>query len=1180
MSSPPATPLRTGFMVLHGNRLEDLRELLVHTLGSQPLPPLVPEVILVQSNGMRHWLELALADDLSGQGICAATRMELPQAYMWQAARAVLGAAAVPVQMPLDKDALAWRLVRLLPGLAGQAVYAPLAAYLHNDADGRRRYQLAFQLADVLDAYQSYRADWLADWAQGLDQLRQPGGAVLPLSADDAWQAALWRAVLADLAQTEPAAPAAQSRAEVHARMVAALQAWPPDQARPAGLPPRVVVFGISSLPLQTVEALAALGRVCQVLLLVHNPCQYHWGHLVEGRALLRQDARRRHALKPSTAPALNPQDQHAQGHPLLASLGAQGRDYLHLLDQFDQLEAYRDHFSRVDLFVDPMAVATETQPAAPSVLAQLQSDILNLNPVPDSPRPRSPQAASLDDSLVCVMAHSAQREVEVLHDRLLAWFNPPVGEGGAPLSPREIIVMVPDMAAFAPHIQAVFGRFAPGEPRHIPYAVADSSARQQPLVQALTLLLQLPQSRVTLADWLGLFEVAAVRQRFGLDEAGVAQLWDWLQEAGVRWGLDARHRLAWGLDPQVPGLDQNTWAFGLRRLLLGYASGGAGSGQPPQPWGQTMPLGSVGGLNAQWLGPLADWVWAMNDSLQQLAQPHTPTDWVQVLAGLLDRFFAPTDEADQRLLQRLREPLDTWADTCQRVGLTEALPLDVVRDHWLAQVDGPGQHPRFLGGGVQFASLMPMRAIPFRVVCLLGMNDGAYPRPQAPRDFDLMARPGQHRAGDRSRRDDDRYLFLEALLSARERLYLSWQGHRATDNAEQPPSVLVSQLLDHLARCWQHPPQPVLQPLQPFSARYFQAGSGQVTYADDWQQVLVQPTPTRPEPANRPLPAPDAAQAPGLPELQRLLRHPPEVYLRQRLRLKLDLPQEAVPEDEVFDLDALDDHLLGQDLLTQTDLPTALTRLAWTGRLPMAGLGQRAAQELGRKVALIQAHAAAWLRDWPEPLPPWRLAAPEHPLDAVLDGWRGQQAADAQGHWPAQALCLRWRTGAVTEQPSRQPLQARAAALVACWPGHLAACAAGVQATSVLIGLDGQVVLPPLPTARARAELQALLAVFAQALDQPLPLACKTAWTWLTAEAARQQATPDAPAPDPDALARQVFEGQGPRPGEHHSSAYLVRAFDGFDDLAPHLATWAPRVYGPLLAWAQVSRHDGGATP
>jgi exodeoxyribonuclease V gamma subunit len=108
---------RPGFVVLHGNRLEDLRELLVEHVRAHPPPPLGEDLILVQSNGMRHWLELGLADDRGGLGICAGVRMELPAAFLWQAARAVLGEAAVPRRLPLDEEPLVWRLMRLLPHL-------------------------------------------------------------------------------------------------------------------------------------------------------------------------------------------------------------------------------------------------------------------------------------------------------------------------------------------------------------------------------------------------------------------------------------------------------------------------------------------------------------------------------------------------------------------------------------------------------------------------------------------------------------------------------------------------------------------------------------------------------------------------------------------------------------------------------------------------------------------------------------------------------------------------------------------------------------------------------------------------------------------------------------------------------------------------------------------------------
>ena len=189
----------------------------------------------------------------------------------------------------------------------------------------------------------------------------------------------------------------------------------------------------------------------------------------------------------------------------------------------------------------------------------------------------------------------------------------------------------------------------------------------------------------------------------------------------------------------------------------------------------------------------------------------------------LVARFFTPADDADERAIANLLSPLDDWLWACEEASLDTALPLEVVREHWLSQIQDAGLQQRFFGGGVQFGTLMPMRSIPFKVIALLGMNDGDYPRVQAPRDFDLMAQTW--RAGDRSRREDDRYLFLEALLSARQRLYVSWQGHSASDNSARPPSVLVAQLLDHVNACWAPERKPQAQPLQAFSPAYFDAG-------------------------------------------------------------------------------------------------------------------------------------------------------------------------------------------------------------------------------------------------------------------------------------------------------------------------------------------------------------------
>ena len=1164
-------------MVLHGNRLEDLRALLTRFLQSQPLPVLQPEVILVQSNGMKHWLEMALADD-SALGICAATRMELPGSYLWQIYRSVLGADAVPPHMPFDKAHLLWRLMRLLPALAAtDPVYAPLQNYLQGGNNGRRLYQLAQQIADVLDGYQSYRADWLGDWAAARDQLRDHVGKPVALEDAQRWQACLWRAIRADVGE----ALADASRATVHARFMQRLtnqiEASRASGQPPAGIPPRIVVFGISSLSMQTVEALALLGQTSQVLMLVQNPCQYFWGDLVDGHAQLQRQLHRRQQPKPGPVGQgglFDAPDAQASGHPLLASWGKQGRDYLHLLDGFDRVEDYRARMTRVDAFVDPVELME-----VPSQLAQLQSAILNLEPPPAEPVALAP----VDASITLVTSYSAQREVEVLHDHLLAWFGT-----DAALQPRDVMVMVPDMETFAPHIHAVFGRFARGQARHIPYAVADTTPRQSPLVQALEQLLGLPASRISLVDWLGLFEVSAVRKRFGLTPADIVQLQGWLSDAGVRWGLDAGHRQHWGFAAGLADGDQNTWAFGLRRLLLGYAVG------PGSAWAGTLPEAAIKSLDAALVSNLLDWVDAVSLTLVQLRGDKAPEQWCQVATDLVARFFAASDDAEERLIQRMLEPLEVWQQACTDAALDAPLALDVVQEHWLSQIAEGGLHQRFFGGGVQFGTLMPMRSIPFKAICLLGMNDGDYPRQTAPRDFDLMAQ--SWRAGDRSRREDDRYLFLEALLSARERLYISWQGHRATDNSGQPPSVLVAQLIDYLNTGWTPKREPQAQPLQPYSEAYFRQGSAFQTYDGDWARLhggapadTEQGEAASSTAATATATATSGVQAAGaggaahaaaeaplaltLDDLRQLLRQPVEVFFKARLRIRLDKLEDAQPELEPFALNQLEKFHAGQALLQADDAAKALVDLKLRGSLPLAGFGERLSATLGRETAVVLERRQAWREAYPAECP--ALAIDLEVAGATLTGtlrglWSAQALAPGATRPTGACLQIGQRLGAVLEGKG-DAQTARVHIVTGLWVNHLAACASGITLHSTQLGLDGQAVFEPLAAADALGLLAELVAVYREAWQRPLPVACKTAWAY-------RQASAKDDGKDPHEVARAVFEGGYRSGSEWSDSPYVARAFETYDDLADELPHWADALYAAMAGQVRL-RSEGEAT-
>ncbi|MFP4138860.1 MAG: exodeoxyribonuclease V subunit gamma, partial [Halomonas sp.] len=1108
--------LEPGFMVIHGNHLEALRGLAVEWMTRHPLGPLENETILVQSNGISQWLKLALAQDRDrgGAGIAAALDVTLPARFLWQAYRAVLGEDAVPPVSPFDKPRLVWRLMRLLPALLHSATFAPLARFLEDDGDLRKRHQLAERLADLFDQYQVYRADWLAAWAEGRDVLITARGEARPLAEEQRWQAELWRALRDDIGPEG----LASSRAAVHERFLEACRALNPER-RPAGLPRRVIVFGISSLPAQTLEALAAMARFSQVLLCVHNPCRHYWADIIEHKELLRAE-RKRQRRRPGMPADLAETELHLHAQPLLAAWGKQGRDYLRLLDEFDEAQAYRHLFEgealRIDLFDSPLdgAPDLEEKSAEPSLLRQLQDDILELRPLAETRDLWPAVDPARDRSLRFQVAHSALREVEILHDQLLAAFSE-----DPTLRPRDILVMVPDVDQYAAAVQAVFGRLDPDDPRHIPFTLSDQASRHRlPLLIALESLLRLPELRLSVSDLLDLLEVPAVRARFGIPEGGLPTLRRWIEGAGIRWGLDARQRQSLDL-PE--GLTANTWTFGLRRLLLGYAVGAAADG----PWQGIEPHDDIGGLEAALAGPLVTLIDTLEEQWQRLAEPCDVATWGERLRDLLAACFLPDTDQDLMALTRLEQALDTWQESAEEAGLTEPLPLSVVREHWLAQVDEASLSQRFLAGAVNIATLMPMRAIPFRHVCLLGMNDADYPRVQRPLDIDLMAQ--DYRPGDRSRREDDRYLFLEALLSARDRLSISWVGRSIVDNTEQPPSVLLGQLRDHLARGWvlagngqarhEDGGKALLaaltteHPLQPFSIAYFREGSRLATYAHEWRE-LHRPDAAPPPAAEPPLASFRQERPLTLAQLGNFLKAPVQAFHTTRLKVFLEVDAMERLDHEPFKLDGLDHWQLQQALIEasraaveagephEPAMQATLERLERQGRLAMGGFAEQMREKLVEPMDTLFADYRQALEAWPH--------AMEAPLDISLDLrealGEGPQAS------PGEGLTLEDWLGElrVNDAMERCRLLLVTSSLVkkgkyqwrhwiGPWVAHLAGQLQGPMTTRLLSRAGGGT-LAPLPADRALAHLVDIAAAWQHGMATPLPLARDSAFAWL----------------------------------------------------------------------------------
>jgi len=866
--------------VLTSHRLEDLLDALVAHLRDEPLGPLRTETIVVPGLGMARWLELRLAERL---GIAAGIELPLLGSFLHRLTTTNDAAAD-----PFAREVLGWRIWRLL-GEHRNARSSPFGAaadYCRDDPDGRKRLQLCARLAGCFDEYQLYRDDLLLGFARGEDHKA--------LSPHAPWQAALWRALLEDAGVALPKArprkqvkdnhqpllfgPAHEERIDdeprgdgVH-RLAELRRNLDDDAWRARHLPERLSVFGPTTMPPAFLALLEQLSRHLPVQLFVPQPTPHYFGHLKGKRSQAGENA-------------------------LLQRFGSESREFQELL--VDLQDRGVEHEP-----LDDDAIAVDDAPPA-DLLRCLQQDIVQMRDRGERSQPPHRLSAD-DDSLRVHDCHSPQRELEVVRDQILRAFD-----RDPSLEPADVLVLVPDIDRYAPYAHAVFGPLH----QHVPFHVADRSpARELPVCRALLAVLDLAAERLTLADVLHLLETTAVQRRFGLFPADLPHLRYACHAAGIRWGRDAdsRHR-----DFDVPPFEQNSWQQGLDRLLLGTLTGPSDA-----LFAGLLPVGDTTEGRSERLLRFTTFVRALFEQVEALRRPQPLAAWADRVDELLAALFAADDAEHEEARQKLQRATVDLRTQAEAAAMTEAVELPVLRD-WLDQALAAGVSARgFLGGAVTVAAMLPMRAVPVRQLFVCGLDDESFPRRDAPPPFDLIA--AKARPGDRSRRLDDRQMFLDLLLSARERLHLCYVGRSAKDNAEAAPSVVLSELLEHVERTCRtddgrkaREHVVVRHPLQPWSTRYARGGDPRLfTYARQPAPTSDERTDERPwcEPGVAVLPPPDDRGRLELDALETFWWNPCRAFLQQALRVRVRKEDEREEQDEPFALDALARYQLQDD--------------------------------------------------------------------------------------------------------------------------------------------------------------------------------------------------------------------------------------------------------------------------
>ncbi|MBA4396126.1 MAG: exodeoxyribonuclease V subunit gamma [Syntrophus sp. (in: bacteria)] len=1074
-----------------GNRLEILADRLAECIRSPLAGPLTPEIIVVQSKGMERWLSMELAHR---HGVCANVRFPFPNAFINELFRIMLpeyGEAPA-----YDPEITAWRIMRALPDCLDVPEFETIRRYLHGDDRGIKGYQFACRLADLFDQYLVFRPEMMLDWEAG-----KYG------RAEEAWQAQLWRLIRKDDASGHPA---------FLQRALLERLRRPLSIAQP--LPERVSIFGVSWLPRFHLEILHALSRRMDIHIFAVNPCREFWTDIRSER----ETGRAVEKIRESTGVKnLSATDLHLEtGNSLLASMGTQGRDFFRWLTELPGEEH--------DIFTDP---------GEATLLQAIQSDILNLRE-----RSRSGLAKTRidpsDRSLQIHSCHSPMREVEVLYDQILALFDE-----DKDLLPRDILVMAPDMNVYAPLIQAVFNTPAAlspdqaGAPR-IPFAISDRSLRQDsPIMDGFLALLELAGSRFEASSVLALLEAPPVMKKFGLTEDDMERVRRWVDGAGIRWGIDAESRVRAGL----PGIPDNTWTAGMQRLFLGYAL----PGKDEQLFHGILPYDAIEGLEAQTLGSLAEYLHCLFASTAVLVRPATPVEWTSVLSSLLNQLFE-ADEETQRDLQAVRQSLQRLTWLSERSGFIAPTSIEIIKLFLRQHFEQQGFVTGYISGGVTCCTMLPMRSIPFKVICLLGMNHDGYPRSSRTAGFDLIAK--YPRPGDRSRRHDDRYLFLEALLSARQKLIISYVGQHVADNSPLPPSVVVSELLDAVEQGFTWPGGAIRNRLttnhrlQAFHPDYFSINSNFFSYSEENSRAAHRLQERRDAPVFFTIPLPDPGENWKIIEVSDLVhffRNPCRFLMERRLAATLREHTDILIDRESFDIRGLEKYDLEQRLVDRAiagqNLDVLFPLFRASGRLPHGNVGA------SRYKSLIRG-----ADDFAARIKPHLTAEGSVPVDVQIEIAGFQLNGHIENLYPGGMFHFRYA-------------DLRAGDHLRLWIHHLALAAGGHGLIeSTLIGRDQAWSYPAV--GNAQAILEQLLIIYWKGLSIPLKFLPESSLIYMEQLLLKGKREAEALR-----AARSIWAGSNFSRGESEDP-YYQRCFAENDPLDEEFQQLAVLVYEPLL--------------
>lgn len=882
------------------NKLEYLVQVLSKLLDVEKKDLFTPTQLIVGSRGMQHWLSMQLAQY---RNIAMNLKYDMINGYILDICYELTAKQAY--KKAYTKDILAWRIFRLLSNQNQKK-------NSHSHADGNL-------IAEGLSSKDTRGYDDRDGWSSKLSEYYQDSDLkkyqlsvkIAEIFSKYISYRSEWLQKWEQGEYINPAKP--ESDEDWQMLLWQALVKEVPDtpykvqkealkklgrqNLEKLNIPNDIYIFGVNTISPKNLGFVFELAKYIDINILYINPCSEYWYDL--------------HKSKISAW--LDSDDYELQ--PLLANLGQQGKEFFNQLlenQEKQELEIF-EKFDKNSLDFEKLADNNQTQ------LVSLQRNLLELD--------CQNHAKQKDLSISINSCHSPLREVQILHDKLLDMIK-----ADPSIKPRDILVMCPNIEDYSPYIDSVFSKYPTD--KKLPCSIADRTLLDsEPLAASFIELLQLPESNFEVNKILDYLAVPAIQQKFKITDEQLETIRYWLKESCIHHSNNGQ---------------TFSWSWGLKRLMLGFSY--SDSNYIVDDKLMTIPV--IEGSEIVELGGLYELLELLEKYSQELLKPRSLEAWQEYLLEMFDDVFDVTSD-EQYITKKIKDIIVKTVTTAKDVLLVEEIDLYTIRYCLISQLSEPIINNHFLNGKVTFCSMTPMRNVPFRVIAMLGLNNGKFPRQESAISFDLMARLGRFK-GDRTKRDDDRYLFLEAITSARDYLYLSYIGRSVKTNVEQQPSLILKELISYLRANYNWQKEDIKEyPLHPFSSKCY--ADEYRSYDEAWLRLLQSEPKVFYDPKllNNGVNLPKSL---GISKLVKIFDDPIKAYTNYGLELYLEDDFEELEDSEPFDIDSLDKHKFKQDLLktleNEKDKELTIKTAKLSGKLPESVLTEN---EINKEVENIQ---------------------------------------------------------------------------------------------------------------------------------------------------------------------------------------------------------------------------------